>query len=291
MTSNLNFQEITEQFTSDANNCVEFQFIRNTSQLQQNTTENQTLLPGQHNENRIKSDLAHSQNSSNIGLFKKISPTTIFNPDMSHQIYGESESIFGYKNLKISFTFSAVSLTQYFSISYDEKLSVEEHGCVPQNIEEKLIEHKLFLENCIKGQGNDPQQEKFSSIIENDDENINLDKICSKKMEFQNSKNNRTFEIRKGNIKTHENLRSYHQRLQFFLLWFVDGASYIEDDDDKWDYYFLFERYFCEEKQCERRQIAGYATVYNWCGELFLLIKKIIQLELYLLKFCLLNCF
>ena len=35
-------------------------------------------------------------------------------------------------------------------------------------------------------------------------------------------------------------LREYHERLQTFLMWFVDGASYIDVDDDQWHYYFLW---------------------------------------------------
>lgn len=32
---------------------------------------------------------------------------------------------------------------------------------------------------------------------------------------------------------------TYHKRLQTFLLFFVEGASFIEDDDIKWEIYTL----------------------------------------------------
>jgi len=33
--------------------------------------------------------------------------------------------------------------------------------------------------------------------------------------------------------------RSYHERLQTFLLWYVDAASFIDVDDDHWRYYLV----------------------------------------------------
>ncbi len=48
----------------------------------------------------------------------------------------------------------------------------------------------------------------------------------------------RQFEIYKTSIDT-PGFRSYHERLQPFLLFFVDAASYIDVDDDRWDYWLL----------------------------------------------------
>lgn len=33
--------------------------------------------------------------------------------------------------------------------------------------------------------------------------------------------------------------KAYHARLQTFLLWFVDAASFIDVDDDKWTFYMV----------------------------------------------------
>ena len=32
---------------------------------------------------------------------------------------------------------------------------------------------------------------------------------------------------------------SYHERLQTFLLWYVDAASFISIDDDRWRFYLM----------------------------------------------------
>lgn len=46
----------------------------------------------------------------------------------------------------------------------------------------------------------------------------------------------RTFEIYECNRST-PGFLAYHARLQTFLLWFVDAASYIDSDDPQWQYF------------------------------------------------------
>lgn len=31
----------------------------------------------------------------------------------------------------------------------------------------------------------------------------------------------------------------YHGRLQTFLMWFIETASFIDSDDDRWDYFLV----------------------------------------------------
>ena len=48
----------------------------------------------------------------------------------------------------------------------------------------------------------------------------------------------REFEVYKADIET-PGFRDYHRRLQTFILFFIDAASFIDDDDDKWMFYLL----------------------------------------------------
>lgn len=48
----------------------------------------------------------------------------------------------------------------------------------------------------------------------------------------------RHFEIYKNTIES-SGFRSFHEKLQTFLLWYVDAASYIDADDDRWSYYLM----------------------------------------------------
>ena len=48
----------------------------------------------------------------------------------------------------------------------------------------------------------------------------------------------RTFELYKTDIEA-PGFRDYHERVQPFLLFYVDAASYIDVDDEKWSYFLL----------------------------------------------------
>lgn len=34
--------------------------------------------------------------------------------------------------------------------------------------------------------------------------------------------------------------QEYHKRLQTFLMWFIETASFIDSDDDRWDYFLVW---------------------------------------------------
>ena len=54
----------------------------------------------------------------------------------------------------------------------------------------------------------------------------------------------RTFEIYKCTMQEGGvGFRELHERLQPYILFFVDAASFIDVDDDRWRFFFLYERY------------------------------------------------
>jgi len=63
--------------------------------------------------------------------------------------------------------------------------------------------------------------------------------------------------------------KAYHERMRTFLLWFIDGASYIDEDDDRWDYFPVFEKKSVEGNGLAnghgaRYNFVGYTTVYRY---------------------------
>nr|XP_024219590.1 histone acetyltransferase type B catalytic subunit-like [Halyomorpha halys] len=55
---------------------------------------------------------------------------------------------------------------------------------------------------------------------------------------------------------------NFHQRLQTFLLWFIDAASYVDMDDSGWNFFVVFEKYHCGDEI--RYSVVGYASVYDY---------------------------
>ncbi|CAO3594882.1 unnamed protein product [Absidia cylindrospora] len=67
------------------------------------------------------------------------------------------------------------------------------------------------------------------------------------------------YEIYKCSFKDRR-FREYHRRMQFFVLLFIEGSSYIEEEDDKWELYTIFKR----EKNGESciYHFVGYCSAY-----------------------------
>lgn len=61
------------------------------------------------------------------------------------------------------------------------------------------------------------------------------EKIFSWQIEQENN-TSRTFEVYECNINT-PGFLNFHARLQTFLLWFVDAASYIDITDEQWMFF------------------------------------------------------
>ena len=55
---------------------------------------------------------------------------------------------------------------------------------------------------------------------------------------FQDDK---TFEIYHATF-ANPKFQDYHRRLQTFIIWYIDAASYIDDEDHSWNLYTLFEK-------------------------------------------------
>ncbi|CAI9560508.1 unnamed protein product [Staurois parvus] len=70
-----------------------------------------------------------------------------------------------------------------------------------------------------------------------------------------------TYQICKADM-TCPGFREYHERLQTFLMWFIETASYIDVDDERWDYFLVFEKY--NKDGTTLFATVGYMTVYNY---------------------------
>lgn len=179
-----------------------------------------------------------------------------FFPEFTHQFFGDGESIFGYRNLKIMLYYSASRLNTYLSMSYTDKITEERSGGVkPDNVIKIIGERYLggfesnidtFVSSLKKEATFRPFGEKLHSV------DITL-------KEEGNIK--RTFEIYKCDMAC-PNFKKYHERIQTFILWFIDAASFIDIDDDRWDYFVMYEKY--QEDGRTNYAFVGYTTVYRY---------------------------
>ena len=56
--------------------------------------------------------------------------------------------------------------------------------------------------------------------------------------------------------------RDYHERLQTWIMFYIDAASFIDIDDDNWKMFLMFEK--SGGPGSESYSIVGYITVYQY---------------------------
>lgn len=179
-----------------------------------------------------------------------------FSPEMCHQVFGENENIFGYTDLHIRLYYSAGSLQTYLGIEYTEKIEPNKsEGMKPDDVEGAL--KKVLAPGYITNLDN------FVSTLKKDDSFTPHGKLIHAftVKDFNNGEK-RSFEVYYSETST-PGFLAYHERLQTFLLWYVDAASFIDVDDDQWTFFTVFEKYQSSEGSV-KYATAAYATVYRY---------------------------
>lgn len=219
-----------EVYVADSNESVLFRMIRNESELKRSLDDD------------------NEDDDSNSFL-----------PEMTHQIYGDKEHIFGYRGLKIDLWMSAASLKAYVRMRADETMTLlQSEGVKPDPVVPPLL--KILAD----GQGTESLDE-FSSEILSDKETKfkpHGEKITEFEVYPKAGGGCKTYEIYYCDIKV-PGFKDYHRRLQPWIMFFIDAASYIDDADDNWRFFLLFERYKTSEGN-NQYAVAGYTTVYQY---------------------------
>ncbi|CAB3233508.1 unnamed protein product [Arctia plantaginis] len=181
---------------------------------------------------------------------------TSFRPEMCHQVFGENENIFGYTDLHIKLYYSAGSLQTYLGIEYTEKIEPNKSEGMKADDVEGALKKVLapgYLTNL----------DRFVSLLKKEEKFVPHGKLVHAfTVTSTECGDKRSFEVYFSETSTPGFLR-YHERLQTFLLWYVDAASFIDVDDDQWTFFTVFEKYESSEGNV-RYATAAYATVYRY---------------------------
>lgn len=172
-----------------------------------------------------------------------------FYPAFSHQFFGDNETIFGYHNLEVQLYYHSGTLLTYMGLKHDGEVNSKiVEGVEPDPVLSTIAERYPAgcLTNLDEFIARLPDEGKFRPMG---------DLLHSYK------KNDVEYEIYKADVTT-PRLKDYHDRLQPFVLWFIDGSSYIDSDDERWRYFLLFEKR--KEAGETYYSVAGYVTVYQY---------------------------
>jgi len=203
---------------------------------------------------------------------KSVADTNVFKPEYTHQIFGDEEIIFGYKNLRIDYFLTPGNLDAYIGLSYKEKVSPQkfdgiepddvyhafsEFGCSPgftRNLNvfrsEKLVQDLEFRPFGTK------INEYTRESIKNETRytgKYEIYKVDSSMPEFESQK-----------------FIDYISRVQTILVYFIETSNFLDTEDTQWTHYLLYEKNKNQSSISSssnsqfRYATIGYLSVYNY---------------------------
>ncbi|PWN51996.1 histone acetyltransferase type B [Violaceomyces palustris] len=226
---------------------------------------------------------ASSNSATSLKLVGPSSPSTgAFNPDFTYPIFGEAETIYGYKGLDIKLKFASGDLTTYLKVDYKEKN--EGTTAKIDNVEASLkqflpgdyLTDETAFQDAVLSQETSfrPLGEKVHSYTRSKSSSKGkgrAGKVGSAGDSLaEDDSNARVFEIYRSTWET-RGFRELHRRMQIFALFFIEGASYIQEDEQNWEFFCLYERVprgtGDEDGQTSFSwHFAGYTSLYRfWC--------------------------
>ncbi|CAL8130628.1 unnamed protein product [Orchesella dallaii] len=222
-----------EKYVADGNDVVEFKLIR------------------------ARSDLENEE----VG----------FGPEMCHQIFNPRETIFGYENLKIQLYFTAGSLHTFLGHDYTSKISPKlADGVEPDNFMEKLgavlrSNYTTNLDDFSAKIEKEHQFKPFGELIHSftASRKISTEPVNGFKMITNGDiAVSKTFEVYLCDVKVPK-FEDYLLKMETFVLWFIDAATFVDSDDERWKFFVIYEKYKSSEGNT-MYAFVGYSSVYDF---------------------------
>ncbi|KAI0259913.1 acyl-CoA N-acyltransferase [Gloeopeniophorella convolvens] len=191
-----------------------------------------------------------------------------FHPTFTYPIYGEDEKIYGYNDLVIDLRFASGSLVQFLDIRYSAKLPSTSTLDDVRGTIEKFIPEGYYQD-----------EDEFLARVEEDATSFRPlgKKVYSYTRAVPNSATKGkgaavmppeddpdavVYEVWHATWNT-PGFREYHKRMQLFILLYIEAGSYINDEEDSWEFVVLFEkRKRRTTPAVETYHFAGYSSLY-----------------------------
>lgn len=183
-----------------------------------------------------------TSSSNNALKISLVSDNAIqFSPLFTYPIYGDSEQIFGYQDLVIHLAFDSITFRPFLNVKYSAKLD-EDRDDVEGKLLDFLPKDDVILRDEVKWVDCFQSEQKTFELPPSETliDRYNID--------------GEQFSIYKMSIAS-PFTKKLHRRVQIFSLFFIEAASYIDEDDPNWEIFWLFDR--------KRKQCMGYVTTYK----------------------------
>ncbi|KAI0792801.1 histone acetyltransferase type B catalytic subunit [Abortiporus biennis] len=209
-----------------------------------------------------------------------------FHPTFTYPIYGEDEKIYGYNDLVIDLKFASGSLATYLHVGYSSKLPINTPSAgVIDDVEGKLRDfipgdYSTSLPEFLEQVESDalsfrPYGEKIysysrpASSLNTEKENGNGRNVVGI-TQVLSPEDEETVEFEVYHVSCFRfstwatpGFREYHRRMQLFILLYIEGGSYINEEEDVWEFVVLYEkRKRRHSPEISTYHFIGYSTLY-----------------------------
>ena len=176
-----------------------------------------------------------------------------FRPDFVHQIFGLDEIVRGYRGLKVSITLDPVSLHALVEITHE----AEAPKGIPKDDVPALLREKLCLDFTESPREYHARVDRFREDW--------MDRVLARGRRVdghcQSGKGRQvcpTISVYQFRPSDSEEVQRWHDRMQPFVLLFIDGGSCIDNREDRWE---VLVGVLEQEGQ---RSVVGFATLYSF---------------------------
>ncbi|KAJ1737736.1 histone acetyltransferase 1 [Coemansia sp. Benny D160-2] len=177
-----------------------------------------------------------------------------FHPAFTYQMYGQQERVFGYKGLRINLHYAAGSLATLLDTEYTKRIDQMETS-LPVSLKADDVEtpmRKMLSESAVCS-----SKEEFAQRVAADTREFRpLGKKCHEYVHQDIA-----YEIY-DNAFADKEFCEYHRRIQTFVMFYIEGAQFIDDLDEKWRVFTVFEK--LDIQGSTSYSFVGYCTMYQF---------------------------
>ena len=257
-------------YNNYANECIFFKYIFDEADLKDEENESAAAdsssrskkqpTNGGGKENHMNGVIVSRSGSSGS---KSDNCKQVFKPEFTHQIFGDDESIFGYRNLRVDYYLTPGLLEAYIGLKYKDKVNAQRFdGIEPDDVYDAFT--KFGCSPGFTRQLDVFVSEKLKKDIEFRPFG---NKIHEYKSTAADSSAESTFEVYKVDSKcpevTSERFLNYMDRIQTMLVYYIETSCFIDSEDPQWSYFILYEKKGKTNSDC-RYVTCGFISVYEY---------------------------
>jgi histone acetyltransferase 1 len=191
---------------------------------------------------------------------------TVFKPEFVHQIFGDEETIFGYKGLRVNYYLTPGTLEACINLDFKEKLTAQRFD----GIEADDIYEAFTKFGCSAGFTRNPDvfcSEKLVADRQFKPYGAKVHEYTREVKSANGSSSSRSFEVYKIDATmpefTNPKFLEYIDRVQTMLVFFIETASFVDTEDPQWTFFLVYEKRKLSNSEFRYATI-GFLSLYNY---------------------------